>query len=74
MNKEIFIQRVEVNNKWISVILNDNNIIFVSKNYTSRLKKSSLKDLKDYKIMPSKKWIHWEKIDEDVSIEPLLVK
>jgi len=59
------------NNDKIDILLSNNNKISILKSYTNRLQKSSLKDFHRVRILPDKVWLHWDNIDEDITIDVL---
>jgi len=56
----------------ISVRLFNNKSISIPRNYTKKLSQSSISDIKEYRISPDGYGIHFEKIDEDIIIKPLV--
>jgi hypothetical protein len=56
----------------ISVVLMDGRTITVPLIWYPRLADASLEDLEQWEIIDSGYGIHWEKLDEDLSVEGLL--
>ena len=58
-------------NLWI--MLQDGRQLSVPLSYFPRLKNASEDDLNDYIISGSGTGLHWEKLDEDISVPNLLI-
>lgn len=56
----------------IFVQLNDERIISASIELYPRLKKASPQQRSQYELWNNGKWIHWEGLDEDLSLEGFL--
>lgn len=52
--------------------LNTDRILAVPYSYTERLSKAKTEDLKDYRLIGGGIGIHFEKIDEDISVEGII--
>jgi len=52
--------------------LEDGRELSVPLEWFPRLKKASLKQLNDWRFIGGGEGIHWEQLDEDISIEDLL--
>lgn len=52
----------------ITALLEDGRKLTVPITWFTRLRKASLKQLKDYHILPDAYHIHWPQLDEDISL------
>jgi len=52
--------------------LNTKRVLTVPYTYTKKLLSASLEDLKDYRLIANGVGIHFEKIDEDLSVEGII--
>jgi hypothetical protein len=52
--------------------LNTNRVLTVPYTYTTRLANASLNELQDYRLIANGIGIHFEKIDEDISLEGII--
>lgn len=68
----IRIENIVVKNNTIFVLLNNNRYISFPKNYTTKLEKAKENELASYRVLPNGLGIHWDIIDEDITIEPFL--
>jgi len=70
-NKEL-IQSVGFGNDKMYIELNNNRVLTVPYSYTKKLANASLDDLKDYRLIGKGMGIHFQKIDEDISLDGIL--
>lgn len=61
----------DTDNMWVA--LNDGRILAVPKVWFPRLAAASDKDLADYELSGNGIGIHWESLDEDISVPNLLL-
>ncbi len=66
------IQSVGFGNDKMYIELNNNRVLTVPYSYTKKLANASLNDLKDYRLIANGMGIHFEKIDEDISIDGII--
>ena len=66
------IQSVGFGNDKMYIELNSNRVLTVPYTYTKRLANASLDDLKDYRLIANGIGIHFEKIDEDISVDGII--
>ncbi len=66
------IQSVGFGNDKMYIELNNNRVLTVPYSYTKKLANVSLNDLKDYRLIANGMGIHFEKIDEDISIDGII--
>jgi len=52
--------------------LNTNRVLTVPYSYTKRLKNATLSELQEYRLIANGIGIHFEKIDEDISLEGII--
>jgi hypothetical protein len=64
--------KVEVTDEALSVELSDGRTITVPLAWFPRLLNASVKERNDWKLIGRGEGIHWETIDEDISVEGLL--
>lgn len=64
---------IELDDKTLWVQLADGRQLGVPLVYFPRLLNANKDDLKNYKLSGSGRGIHWEKLDEDISIKGLLL-
>lgn len=67
------IQQVTVTDDTLSADLSDGRTISVPLAWYPRLLHSSTKERNDWRLMGSGSGIHWNQIDEDISIKNLLL-
>ena len=70
--KEARAQDVEVTNEELKVTLEDGRLIAVPIEWFPRLRDAGKKDKNNWRFIGGGIGIHWEAIDEDISIESLL--
>ncbi len=70
--KEARAQDIEVNDEELKVTLEDGRLIAVPIEWFPRLRDASKKDKNNWRFIGGGIGIHWEAIDEDISIESLL--
>ena len=63
---------VAFNNDALHVALADGREIFVPLSWYPRLEEASPKERKNWRLIGGGLGIHWESLDEDVSVESLL--
>ncbi|KIM13145.1 MAG: hypothetical protein KU38_00290 [Sulfurovum sp. FS08-3] len=66
------IQSVGFGNDKMYIEFNNNRVLTVPYSYTKKLANASLNDLKDYRLIANGMGIHFEKIDEDISIDGII--
>jgi hypothetical protein len=71
-NNRILIQSVGFGKEKMYVELTTNRVLAVPYDYTERLKSAKKKDLEDYRLIANGIGIHFEKIDEDISVEGII--
>ena len=64
---------VNVTKDAIHVILADGREISVPLEWSPRLREASIKQRKNWRLIGGGVGIHWEDVDEDLSVESLLV-
>lgn len=52
--------------------LNTNRVLTVPYSYTKRLENATLNELQEYRLIANSIGIHFEKIDEDISLEGII--
>ncbi len=72
LNNKIMIQSVGFGDKKMYIELSTNRILAVPYTYTKRLESASRSDLEEYRLIANGIGIHFEKIDEDISLEGIL--
>ena len=71
-NNRILIQSVGFGKEKMYVELTTNRVLAVPYDYTERLGSAKKKDLEDYRLIANGIGIHFEKIDEDISVEGII--
>jgi hypothetical protein len=71
-NNRILIQSVGFGKEKMYVELTSNRVLAVPYDYTERLKSAKKKDLEDYRLIANGIGIHFETIDEDISVEGII--
>jgi hypothetical protein len=59
---------LEVSREQITAILDDGRKLTIPTTWFTRLRKATLKQLKNYRILPDAYHIHWPELDEDISL------
>jgi len=72
LNNKILIQSVGFGDTKMYIELNSNKVLSVPYSYTERLQNANPNDLFDYRLIGNGRGIHFEKIDEDISVDGLL--
>ncbi|MDA3909059.1 MAG: DUF2442 domain-containing protein [Sulfurimonas sp.] len=72
LNNRILIKSVGFGDVKMYIELNSGRVLSVPYTYTSRLKNATLDELKDYKLIANGIGIHFQKIDEDISVEGII--
>ena len=72
LNNKILIKSVGFGDKKMFIELNSGKVLTVPYTYTSRLKNANLDDLHDFRLIANGVGIHFEKIDEDISVEGII--
>ena len=68
----ITITSVRFDNKNIIVEMNNGKIIKAPIHSYPNLSKGTQKQISNYQIKGNGRWIHWEELDEDLSVEGFL--
>lgn len=66
------IQSVGFGDTKMYIELNTNRVLAVPYTYTERLKSARKEDLSDYRLIANGIGIHFDKIDEDISVEGII--
>jgi thiamine pyrophosphate-dependent acetolactate synthase large subunit-like protein len=66
------IQSVGFGEEKMFIELNNGRVLTVPYNYTKRLSNATIDDLRDYRLIANGIGIHFERIDEDISLEGIL--
>jgi len=72
MRKHHAVEKVQVKNGILCLIVDGNNVQCELKDVSPLLATAKEEDLKEFEISPSGYGIHWPKLDEDISIDGLL--
>lgn len=72
LNNRTLITSIGFSEEKMYVELNTNRVLTVPYSYTERLKNATLEDLKNYRLIAGGIGIHFENIDEDISVEGLI--
>ena len=72
LNNRILIKSVGFGDEKMYIELNSKKVLTVPYTYTKRLKDANPNDLHDYKLIGNGIGIHFEKIDEDISIAGII--
>ena len=59
---------LECHKEEITAILEDGRKLTIPTNWFPRLRKATLKQLKNYHILPDAYHLHWPELDEDISL------
>ena len=71
-NNRVLIQSVGFGDTKMYIELNSNRVLAVPYSYTPRLKMASKDDLSSYRLIANGVGIHFDKIDEDISVEGII--
>ena len=71
MNRTL-IQSIGFGDEKMYIELNTGRVLVVPYSYTKRLNVASKEDLTDYRLIANGVGIHFEKIDEDISVEGII--
>lgn len=71
-NNKILISSVGFGEDKIFIELNTSRVLTVPYSYTKKLESASLADLKDYRLIANGVGIHFNKIDEDLSVDGII--
>ena len=72
LNNRTLIKSVGFGDEKMYIELNSNRVLTVPYTYTTRLKNAEPNDLHDFRLIANGIGIHFEKIDEDISVEGIL--
>lgn len=72
MDKIYYISNIQFDNEYMIIMLDNRNLKVRISEASAKLYKASETDKYDYKISPSGYGIHWNNLDEDLSINGLL--
>ena len=71
-NNRTVIKSVGFGNEKMYIELSTNRILAVPYTYTERLKSASRAELEEYRLIANGVGIHFDKIDEDISVEGII--
>ena len=71
-NNRILIKTVGFSDTKMYIELNTNRILAVPYTYTERLSNATKEELQEYRLIANGIGIHFEKIDEDISLEGII--
>ena len=72
LNNKALITTVGFSEDKMFIELNTKRVLTVPYTYTKKLESASLEDLKDYRLIANGVGIHFERIDEDISVEGII--
>ncbi len=72
LKNRTLIESVGFGNDKMYIELNTNRVLTVPYSYTKRLANATLAELKEYRLIANGIGIHFEKIDEDISLEGII--
>ena len=72
LNNRTLIKSVGFGDEKLYIELNSGRVLSVPYSYTKRLKNASIEDLKEYRLIANGIGIHFEKIDEDISVDGII--
>jgi hypothetical protein len=72
MKSILSLEQVHLSIPWLIVKTNGREYKFNIRDLSPRLAVATEEELKDFEVSPSGYGIHWEKIDEDISLTALL--
>jgi hypothetical protein len=71
--KDVSANHVVVTDEALSVDLSDGRTVTVPLSWYPRLVNGSKEEREDWRLIGGGKGIHWEKLDEDIEVESLLL-
>ena len=71
-NNRILIETIDFSDTKMYIELNTNRILAVPYTYTERLSNATKDELQEYRLIANGIGIHFEKIDEDISLEGII--
>ena len=72
LNNRTLIKSVGFGDKKMYIELNSKRVLTVPYNYTKRLENANPEDLQSYKLIANGIGIHFNKIDEDISVKGII--
>ncbi len=72
VSNQVRIEKVWFEDRTILVQLNDGKIISRSIDLFPHLRKGTMQQWEKFELWGEGKWIHWEELDEDLSVEGFL--
>ncbi|MEA3330324.1 MAG: DUF2442 domain-containing protein [Campylobacterota bacterium] len=72
LNNKILIKSVGFGDEKMYIELNSEKVLTVPYAYTKKLKNANPNDLHDFRLIANGIGIHFEKIDEDISVEGII--
>jgi len=72
LNNRTLIQSIGFGDEKMYIELSTNRVLAVPYTYTKRLNSASKNDLEDYRLIANGVGVHFEKIDEDISVEGII--
>ncbi len=72
LKNRTLIQSIGFSDEKMYIELNSKRVLTVPFTYTKRLKNATLEELKDYRLIAGGIGIHFESIDEDISVEGII--
>jgi hypothetical protein len=72
LKRKYIIKDIALGNEGIYFKLFPNKIVTVPYDYTEKLKNAKKEDLKEYRLIGGGIGVHFEKIDEDISVDGLV--
>ena len=72
LNNKILIKSVGFGDDKMYIELNTSRVLTVPYTYTKRLQNATNKELKNYRLIANGVGIHFEDIDEDISVEGII--
>ena len=71
-NVRPLIQSIGFGENKMYIELNSSRVLTVPYNYTPKLQNATIDELKDYRLIANGIGIHFEKLDEDISVEGII--
>jgi len=72
LKDKVLIQSVGFGDDKLYIELNTNRVLTVPYSYTPKLKNATIEELKDYRLIANGLGIHFESLDEDISLEGII--
>jgi hypothetical protein len=72
LNNKILISSIGFGKDKMFIELNTTRVLSVPYSYTPKLQKANIEDLQDYRLIANGIGVHFEKIDEDLSLEGII--